>query len=132
MRLANAPFPQIAATLNVKQNPARKIYYRWLETGDCSSASRSGALKKLTERDITHIGRHTRHDSEQRRQPLGEIIFDLNLAVFKSTLKRTLIYDLGMRHRIERKTSWLLRHRRSQGWHLRKSIYHGEKMNADV
>ena len=28
MRLANALFPQIAATLNVKQNTAQKIYYR--------------------------------------------------------------------------------------------------------
>ena len=104
MRLANAPFPQIAATLNVKQNTAQKIYYRWQESGDCSSASRSGAPKKLTERDITHIERHIRHDRGQRRQSLGEIIYDLNLPVSESTLKRTLIYDLGMGHRIERKT----------------------------
>ena len=107
MRLANAKFPQIAATLNINLNTVKTIYYRYEETGDCASAPRSGAPKKLTQRDLVHIERHVRHDREQRRQPLGEIILDLNLPVSESTLKRALVHDLGMGHRIERKTPWL-------------------------
>ena len=38
---------------------------------------------------------------------MADIIFDLNLPVSESTLKRALVYDLGMGHRIERKTPWL-------------------------
>lgn len=81
MRLWGAPFPAIAAQLPVKANTAKKIYYRWEETGDRTSASKSGAPKKLNERDLTHIKRHLRHDRNQRRQPLGEIIINLNLPV---------------------------------------------------
>ena len=107
MRLVNAKFPQIAATLNINLNTVKKIYYRYEETGDCASAPRSGAPKKLTQRDLVHIERHVRHDREQRRQPLREIILDLNLPVSESTLRRALIHDLGMKYRIERKTPWL-------------------------
>ena len=107
MRRVNATFPQIASILNIPQNTVQKIYYRWQETSDCSNAPRSGAPKKLTQRDLTHIERHVRHDREQRRQPLGEIILDLNLPVSTYTLKRSLVYDLGLGHRIERKTPWL-------------------------
>ena len=81
MRLWGAPFPAIAARLSVPANTAKKIYHRWEETGDCASALKSGRPKKLNERDLTHIRYHIQHDSDQRRQPLGEIIIDLNLPV---------------------------------------------------
>ena len=67
MRLANAKFPQIAATLNINLNTVKKIYYRYEETGDCAFASRSNAFKKLTQRDLVHIERHVRHDRKQHR-----------------------------------------------------------------
>ena len=86
MRRVNATFPQIASILNIDPDTAKKIYYRWEETGDCASAPRSGAPKKLTQRDLIHIEHHVRHDREQRRQQLGEIIFDLNLPVSVWTL----------------------------------------------
>ena len=78
-----------------------------METDDCSSAPRSGAPKKLTERDLTHIERHLRHDRGQRRQPLGEVIFDLNLPVCTKTLYKSIVNDIGLGRRIERKTPWL-------------------------
>src|SRR5947207_9431861 len=93
MRLVNAKFPQIAATLNINLNIVKKIYYRYEETGDCAFAPRSSAPKKLTQHDLIHIERHVRHDREQRRQSLREIILDLNLPVFESTLRRALIHD---------------------------------------
>jgi hypothetical protein len=42
-----------------------------------------------------------------RRQPLQEIIIDLNLEVSERTLKRVITIDIGLGHRIERKTPWL-------------------------
>ena len=79
MRLVGTKFSQISAILDVNLNTAQKIYYHWEETGDCTDVPRSGAPQKLTERTLTQIKRHIRHDREQRRQPLEEIIIDLNL-----------------------------------------------------
>lgn len=107
MRLYGAPFPTIEAELQVKANTAQKIFYKWQERGTCENAPRCGGPKKLNERDLGHIRRHLRHDREQRRQPLGEIILDLNLPCSERTLERTIVNDLGMGHRIERKTPWL-------------------------
>jgi hypothetical protein len=78
-----------------------------VERGTCENAPRTGAPKVLTDGDIRQIKRHIRHDREARRQPLGDIILDLNLPVSERTLKRTIINDIGMGHRIERKTPWL-------------------------
>jgi hypothetical protein len=44
---------------------------------------------------------------DQRPQPLGEIILNLNLPVSEKTLERAIVNDLGMGHRIEGKTPWL-------------------------
>lgn len=107
MRRMGGTFTFIGETLGVKPDTAQRIYKRWEETGDCASAPRSGAPKKLTDIDLRHLKRHIRHDRETRRQPLGEIILDLNLPISEITLKRTLKNELGMGHRIQRKTPWL-------------------------
>jgi ABC-type phosphate/phosphonate transport system ATPase subunit len=76
-------------------------------TGDCTSTPKSGTPKKLNERDLRHIKRHLKHDRDQRRQQLGEIILDFNLPASEQTLEHVIISELGMRHRIEHKTAWL-------------------------
>jgi len=100
-------FTTIGALLNMNANTVRKIYRRWEETGDCASAPRSGAPKKLTDTDLRHIRRHIQHDREARRQPLNDIINDLQLQVSKFTLKRAIVDDLGMGRRIQRESPWL-------------------------
>src|SRR5271170_6251461 len=87
MRRMEGTFIYIDGMLGVKPNTAQKIYKRWEETGDCASAPRSGALKKLTESNLRHIKRHIRHDRKTKRQPLGEIILNLNLPISEQTLK---------------------------------------------
>ena len=77
-----------------------------MERGTCENALRTGVPKVLTDGDIRQIKRHIRHDREARRPPLGDIILDLNIPVSERTLKRTIINDIGMGHRIERKTPW--------------------------
>jgi Transposase/DDE superfamily endonuclease len=107
MRCMGCTFPAISTELGVDADTAGKIYNRWTETSDCSSAPRSGASKKLNEGDIRLIKHHVTHDREHRRQPLGEIIIDLNLSVSTKTLQRTLVNEIGLGHRIERKRCWL-------------------------
>lgn len=107
MRNMGGRFATIGASLNINPDTAGKIYQRWEETGDCASAPRSGAPKKLTETDLRHIKRHIRQDRETRRQPLEEILSDLNLGVSERTLERAIVKDIGMGRRIERKAPWL-------------------------
>src|SRR5579862_5676458 len=107
MRRMGGQFTSIGTLLDVKANTAQKIFQRWEETGDCSSAPRSDAPKKLTETDLRHIKRHIQHDRDTRRQLLQEIINDLNLEVSTFTLKRAIVNNLSMGQRIQRKTSWL-------------------------
>src|SRR5579859_7913918 len=91
MRRMGSKFTTIGALLDVDANTAGKIYRRWEETGDCASAPRSGAPKKLTDTDLRHIRRHIQHDREARRQPLNDIINDLQLQVSKFTLSGQLL-----------------------------------------
>ena len=107
MRKAGKTFVAIGIEYDMNENTARQIYNRWVERGDCENAPRPGAPKLLTEGDIRQIKRHIRRDREARRQPLGDIIFDLNLPVSERTLERAIKFEIGMGHRIERKTPWL-------------------------
>ena len=104
MRLNGATYVKIEEVLHVKPNTARKIYQRWNETGSCENALRTGALKKLTKDTVEQIKTYICQDREHRRKPLAEMIIDLNLPVSERTLKRTIINDIGLNHRIERKT----------------------------
>jgi transposase len=107
MRRVGSTFATIGDILDVDPNTASKVFKRWEETGDCASAPRSGAPKKLTATDLRHVRRHIQHDRQARRQPLTEMITDLNLSISKWTLERAIKNDLGMGHRIERKAPWL-------------------------
>jgi hypothetical protein len=107
MRKAGYTFVAIGAEYEMNENTARKIYDRWVESRTCENAPRPGAPKLLTNGDIRQIKRYICHDREARRQPLGDIIVDLNLPVSKRTLERTIKNDIGLGHRIERKTPWL-------------------------
>ena len=107
MRCIVATYARISELLDVNVNTAQKVFYRWKETESGSSAQRSGAPKKLNESDLRLIKRHIQHDRMQCRQPLGEIILDLNLSVCEKTLETAIVKEIGMGHRIERKTPWL-------------------------
>ena len=107
MRKAGCTFVAIGVEYNISENTVRQIYNRWVEREDCGNAPRPGAPKLLTEGDIRQIKRHICHNRETRRQPLEDIIFDLNLPVSERTLERAIKTDIGMGHRIERKTPWL-------------------------
>ena len=107
MRKAGKTFMAIGVEYNMNENTARQIYNRWTERGDCENAPRPGAPKLLTDGDIRQIKHHIHHDREACRQSLEDIIFDLNLPVSDRTLKRAIKFDIGLGHRIERKTPWL-------------------------
>jgi transposase len=87
MRLYGAPFPAIEAQLQVKANTAQKFFYKWSERGSCENAPRPSGPKKLNESYIAHIHHRIRHDRDQCRQLLSEIIQDLNFPCAEHTLK---------------------------------------------
>jgi transposase len=107
MRKAGSTFVAIGAEYNVSEDTVRKIYNRWVETGDCENAPRSGRPKILTKHDIRHIKAHVTTDRETRREPLGEIIQHCNLPISTKTLSRTIVNCIGMGRRIERKRCFL-------------------------
>lgn len=78
-----------------------------MESGTCENAPRPGAPKLLTNGDIRQIKRHICHYWEAHRQPLGDIIVDLNLPVSEWTLESTIINNIGLGYRIEQKTPQL-------------------------
>jgi transposase len=107
MRKAGKKFPEIATQLNIKKDTTRKIWNRHLERNDCENGPRSGRPKALSEGDIRLLKRHLQHDRGTRRQPLAEVIVDLNLSVCPKVLRTVIVEDIGMGHRIQRKRPWL-------------------------
>ena len=63
--------------------------------------------KVLDERDIRHIVRHITSNRDTRRQALSNITNQLQLSVCPKTLRKTIVEDIGLGHRIERKKPWL-------------------------
>jgi transposase len=109
MRLYGVPFPIIEAQLEVKVNTAKKIFHHWQESGTYKNAPRTGQPKKINEHDLIHICHHLQHDQDKCHWLLGGIILDFNLPICERTLEQTIVNDLGMGHRIEHKTLWLLK-----------------------
>src|SRR5579862_8454014 len=97
----------IGGLLGVRPDSARMAYNQWEETKCFASAPRSGRPKALDECDIRHIARHITSSRDTRRQALGDITNQLQLSVCSKTLRKTIIEDIGLKHRIEWKKSWL-------------------------
>ena len=114
----------IEEELDVLADTARQIYNRYLQREDTENASRSGVPKKLTATALRHINRHIRHDRETRRQPLDDITKQLQLEVGVTTLRKTIIQDLGLGHRIQRKTPWLTNEQKAKRLAFAKEHIH--------
>ena len=124
MRKAGKKFPEIATQLNIKKDTARKIWNRYLERNDCENAPRSGRPKAMSEGDIRLLKRHLQHDRDTRRQPLAEVIVDLNLSVCPKVLRTVIVEDIGMGHRIQRKRPWLSKEQKAARLRFAKKYIH--------
>jgi transposase len=100
-------FEAIGKEFNLGKDTVFKIFQQWEERGDCENAPRAGRPKILNKHDVCHIKAHITTSRETRRQPLGEIINEVNLPISEKTLHSTIVDSIGMNHRIERKRCFL-------------------------
>ena len=124
MRKAGKKFTEIGAELNIKKDTARQIWNRYQERGNCENIPRPGQPKALSESDLRQLKRHLRQDRDTRRQPLAEIIVDLNLSVCPKTVRTAIVDNIGMGHRIARKTPWLSKEQKSARLKFAKKYIH--------
>ena len=96
MPQAEMIFIAIDVKSDVSEDTLRKIYKRWEERGDCENAERSERLTILDKHDVWHIEAHITTNREIRRQPLSEIINQVNLPVCPKTLKTIIINNIGL------------------------------------
>jgi transposase len=107
MRKCGKSFVYIGNEYNMSEDTARKIYNRWVATGNCENAPRSGRPRLLNKHDVRHIKSYITTSHETRREPLSEIIQHCNLPVTTRTLSRTIDEFIRMGRRIERKRCFL-------------------------
>ena len=107
MQRAGMTFEAIGEEFNLNKDTVAKIYKRWEERGSCENAPRSGRPKTLNKHDVPRIKMHITTNRETQRQPLGEIINAVNLSVSIVTLNATIVNDIGLNRRVERKRCFL-------------------------
>jgi len=107
MRRAGMTFEAIGEEFNLNKDTVFRIYKRWEERGDCENAPRAGRPKILDKNDVRRIKAHIITNRETRRQPLGEIINEVNLPVSEKTLHSTIVDSIGLNRRVERKRCFL-------------------------
>ena len=103
MRRAGMTFEAIGEEFNLSKDTVFKIYKRWEERGDCENAPRAGRLKILDKHDVCCIKTHITTNRETRRQPLGEIINEVNVPISAKTLHSTIVDSIGLNRHVERK-----------------------------
>ena len=100
-------FEAIGEEFNLSKDIVFKIYKRWEERGDCENASRAGRPKILNKHDVRRIKTHITTNRKTRRQPLGEIINEVNILISAKTLHSTIVDSIGLNHRVECKRCFL-------------------------
>src|SRR2546423_10303226 len=107
MQRAGMTFEAIGEEFNLSKDTVFKIYKRWEERGDCENAPRAGRLKILDKHDVRRIKTHITTNRETRRQPLGEIINEVNVPISAKTLHSTIVDSIGLNRRVEHKRCFL-------------------------
>ena len=90
MRKVGAKFLRIGELLCVNPDTVRAVWNQYEETGTCENAPRTGRPTKLSDRDRREVKRFMKKDRDTRREPLSELILDLNLSCSERTLKKEI------------------------------------------
>jgi transposase len=123
LRKGGMKYPAIEEELGVKADTCRKIMNRRDNGHQSNSAPRSGRPKKLDDRDRRHLEYYITKNRWQRREPLADISATLNLNVHPDTL-RTVLTEMGLGHRIERKRPYLSAQQKNKRLEFAKTHIH--------